>query len=409
MNTYVAARCIFASLAAGCLVSNAGAQTIQPKTSRENYNVAWSGGGSGSEVLQTGFEGFNDAMLGAVGFFKPRASYSFQYGNNLPSMRGSREDSYVQTLVLGLGFRFAERFSFSYSPSYTWYSAEGLEDQIGHAASLSAGWQTGSVGVGLSQSYSAKSAPLVETGEQTYQESWTTSLSAGTALSDTTSADVAFSQSIRNTDEFTDVTTWSGFGWIRKRFSEDLSVALGAGGGYSSIDPGSDLISRQLKANAAWSPTDRLYAEVELGVDYSRLVGSDAGDVANPLYGLNLQYRLTEVTSFSVGARRSVTTSYFSNQYTESARYNFSVTQRLLGRLSLDAGVTLVNNDYVSKRTAEALQRQDEQTAYSLRLSAPIARKFYAALSYNHVQNKSNSARYGLSSDAYGFSLSWQY
>ena len=392
-----------------CISSRAIGQTIQPNSSRENYNAAWVGSENGTSILQTGFSDFSDTVIGAVGLFRPRASYSIQYGNNLPSIRGEREDSYVQKVLLGFGLRFAERFSLSYSPSYTWYSAAQMEDQISHQASLSAGWQTGQFGLGLTQSYTATSEPLVETGAQTYQESWGTTLSAGTAISDTASADVVISQQIRNTDAFADVTTWSGFGWLRKRYSESLTLSVGAGGGYSSIDPGSDLLSRQLKAGLGWTPGERLHIDVELGVDYSKLMGSEVGDVANPIYGLNFQYRLSEVTSFSLGARRSVTTSYFSNQYNESARYNFSVSQRLLGRLNLNLGVSLSDNDYISKSMATANGRSDQQTTYSAQLSTPIWTKFFAAVSYQHVENDSSLARYALSSDSYGFSISWQY
>lgn len=365
-------------------------------------------GGGGWDALSSGFETVTEGAIGVLGFFSPSVNYTLQYGDGIPVLRGDREKSYIHQLSPSLTMTFAERASLRYSPTFTWYSSERLNDRVNHNASLGLASVVGTWSLGLAQSYSRRSAPLVETGQQTDQESWGTSLNAGTPLGSKTSVDLSFSRQSRNTARFTDVVNWSGFAWLRYNFSSALDIAAGAGGDYSEIDPGADISSGNMQGKINWKPGNRVQVGVSAGAKVNRFQGQGRGSIVNPVYRVELGYQVFDATSISLSAHRSVDASYYADELSQSSRYNLGLSQRLFGHYSLGLGVSYMKSDYTLRQPNQVRGgRLDERWSYSATIGTKIFTRTSLSAFMSYSENISASAVFNYSSTMIGLSIGW--
>lgn len=379
-------------------------------TSQPRYEASQVDPQAGTSTLGPAFENVTDPVGSALRFFNPAVNYTLRYGDGISTQPGRRVKSTVHELAPSASFQFAERFMVSYSPSFTWYTSKALEDRSSHRASIMVGGELAGVDVGLSQGYSRSSVPLVETGEQTDQESWNTSLNLSKDIMERSSLEVGINQNIRSASRFTDVISWSSMVWFRHKFITGLDVSAGLGGNYSSIDPGADIYSWQAKGGLNWSPGTRLRLGLTAGVDVSQFRGPGRGSVANPIYGGSAQYQLFEPTSISLGVSRSVSTSFFADEFSENSRYSLGVSQRLLGRLNLGAGVSLSEVDYVGRRESVARpQRSDKRWSYSLQLGGRITDRLSSSVGWQRSESDSSFQEFTYGSSTWSFSLGWRF
>jgi len=335
-------------------------------------------------------------------------SYNLQYGDGLTSQVGSDVKSTVHTLSPRVVANFAERITVSYSPSFTWYSNSALDRHTNHIATASIAGMIDEVSVNGGLNYSSSEDPLVETGRQTKQESWGASASAGFPLTDRTTLDANVSQQTRLTDTFADVRSYSGGLYARYAYTPQLDLSLGGSISHNEVDPGADLLSRQITGRAGWRPGPRLNVDLEVGLDISKMDDSNRGNESNPVYGLNLSYQLFEPTRLSIGGRRSIGASYFADQFSKNTGWNVSVSQRLLTHFSLSAGYDYSTNDYVSKDTGgTAVGRSDTYKSFYAQLGTSFLQHWSAAITYRHGSNDSNVRLFARDTTVYGLSVSW--
>ena len=351
-----------------------------------------------------------DTLAWGLAFLHPSINYSLQYGDGLPSAPGRQVKAAVHQLSPSIRIRLGERWNFSYTPSFTWYSNDELDNNVQHAASLRGGYVLENWQIGLAQSFSASSEPLIETGGQTRQENWGTSLSLSTPLNSRTSLSFGLSQELRFTSRFTDVKTWSGTTSLNYQYTPEIKTGVSVGGGYSSIEPGADQSFQHIKGSLDWSVGGRLALQIEGGLDVRRTSGSNRDALINPIMGASASYRLFEATTASVGVDRTVAPSYFSDQVTESMSYTFGLTQRLLGRFSLSLNASQNETDYVATDTLDpAVERNDSLWTYSAALSTRLLKRLSVSVSWQQTENQSDAPGYALTSTTYGLNLGWQF
>src|SRR5690606_31463128 len=136
--------------------------------------------------------------------------------------------------------------------------------------------------------------------------------------SDKTSFDFSLSQAIQEADALNSSISWSSMNWVNYHWSEKSLIGLGAGGGYTKQDFGSDMTHEQLQARFGWNPGRKLNISVNGGVEFRQFVDSDFDDQVNPLFGASISYAPWEATTFSLSANRSIGSSLLQAQTTES-------------------------------------------------------------------------------------------
>ena len=302
---------------------------------------------SGTSALITPLSGIDDFAAGALGFLNPSISYSIQYGDAIPSAPGQQRKSTTQQLSPSVRARFAEQWILSYTPSFSWYSNDAFTDQVSHSAQLQGTGVIGETDVGLSLIYSRSNDVLLETAQQTKQEFWGTSGSAGYAITERMRLEGSASQQFRYTDFFTDTKTSGATVGLRYKHSEDLNLGLSAGAGYTTMDPGLNYATQDLTANTRWTPSARLSLDLSFGTQLTRFRVDNAKTRAAPTYNASIQYQIFEPTSVSLSASRSTGASYFSSQISDLSQVSIRLSQRLLGRFSLSVSASEVDHNYV--------------------------------------------------------------
>ena len=146
---------------------------------------------TGTSVFNVFSPSAPEAAGKVVRFFTPSLQYTLSYGDNLAAYNGSDADSAVHQLSPSLYIQAAERVVVRYSPTFIWYSSKELQDRTDHTLSASAGAGVGNTDLTVGSSYSRTSLPLVETGRQTLQESWSVNGGANVALGERTNLDLS--------------------------------------------------------------------------------------------------------------------------------------------------------------------------------------------------------------------------
>jgi hypothetical protein len=202
--------------------------------------------------------------------------------------------------------------------------------------------------------------------------------------------------------------------WINYRLTEHLSVGAGLGGGYSSVDTGSNSIYEQIQGRVNWRPSEKLTLGVNGGVEireFTNLPGSS--ELVNPLMGADVSYHVFEPTFLTFTANRSVGNSILPGNLQEAASVSGGISQRLLGHYTLDLSVGYRSTDYKSTLRffghSLELLRQEDYTFVSVGLRTTFLRKGTVSVGYLHGDNESTLRAYQYASDQFSFRLGYRY
>lgn len=342
----------------------------------------------------------------------PFITYAYTYTDGLLASPGQPADSASHTLTPGLRLA-SKHLTFSYTPSFSFYTKGPYDDSINHTASAALNFGYGDWTFGLSHGYSVGSQVLVETARQTDTESHGTSLSAGYRVSDRTSLQFTVSQSISDTSGFNDSKTWSTMNWLNYAITDRTQVGIGAGGGYSDVDAGSDMTYEELQGRVTWRPRPKIDFSLNGGIEVRQFLGEEASDDAvNPIFGVAATYRPFETTSLTFSANRGVAASLFADQITETTSASLALAQRFLERFqgSLAAGVSFIDYQGTSRVRQSVFEgRNDDVVFVSAGLSTAIFKKGSASASYTHSQNSSSLQEYTYDSNTISLQLGYHF
>lgn len=382
--------------------------TINSDVSTTESTSSMGAGLIGNDSFSGSFDEVGDVIVGSLAVLNPSISYSVRYGDGISYGASLRESTTMQQLSPSIRINAAERFTAAYTPSFTWYSSDNLADRVNHRASLKAVGRMGITRISFTQTYSSYSAPLIETAEDTKQAMWGTNVGFATPLGARTNLDLSFGRQSRSTQRFTDVVSWSGFAWLRYRYSQAVGLAVGAGGSYNEVNPGADMYSRDLRTQVTWAPGSKLSVSADFGLNISGFSGSGRGNITSPVYGVAVRYALTSTTVLSVSAHKVVSASYFRDQLTESSRHSINLNQRLFEHFMLNVGVGHSDSQYVN-RLLESSREGPAYTrwSYSARISTRMFDRIGVAAFWQSSENDSAIARYDYGTTIVGMSLHW--
>ena len=273
---------------------------------------------------------------------RPHLLYRISYGNGIQPRPGDPRNTLINELDPGIAIGLGDHWHLDYTPTLRFYSNRSFRDEVDHSVNLNGATTYEDWSFGLSQSYLSSSSPLIETGSQTDQETYSTSFSAGYQFNSDLGLDFSASQNFRfvnsiNTNQpLSDSRTWSATAGLNYLLWPRLSVGLSGTFGYDNLQIGPDMTSEQLQGRINWQPGQKLTFAFNGGFEDRQFLDSGAPDAINPIFGLSIIYQPFEVTTISLNASRSVNVSYFQNQITEATGFSVSLRQRLLGKVYLD-------------------------------------------------------------------------
>lgn len=339
----------------------------------------------------------------------PSASIQHKWVEGLPVAGGERITTRTRTISAAVAADIGPSWSLRYSPRWVSYSSGRLSDSVDHYLSISGAGAFDRWGVQFSQNYTKSSATLIETAQQTDEETFATSLGLGRSLSPNLQFQLGASLNQRYTDIAPDLRSWSLAPSLTRRFTDRLSMGVSVPFSFSEMAGGSDYYSSTATANLDWHATDRISLAAHAGANFTRAAEGAARTLSNPVMGLTADYQLFEPTSLSLGVTRKVSASYLRDRITESLSMDVNVQQRLLGRLYLSVGYSRLENDYEALQVGSTLTRSDTVRVFRANLSTKLSSRFSLSGGFTRSKNSSNQSLFGYSGRQYNCQLSYSY
>jgi hypothetical protein len=188
-----------------------------------------------------------------------------------------------------------------------------------------------------------------------------------------------------------------------------------------------------------WRATDKLTLSIQAGREHRQIHKTGIPKQNTPTFDGSVQWQPFQHTVFTVRSMRSVSPSYFTNSVTENKTWNVDLEQRLLGHLTLNAGVggqkshySGSHTDFIPYFTYEDILdengevigvlttlhytpttvidlRNDSTKTFHLRLSTPFLEKGTFAVIYNRTENFSDQPGFNFTSHQVGCEISYRF
>ena len=336
-----------------------------------------------------------------------KLSYRFAYGDGIQPTPGRQLTTAFQLVSPGVLFDLGKHWNLDYTPGINLYSNKEFRDSVSQSVALSAHvpWQDWVFG--FSQGYQSSSQPLIETGTQTDQETYSTALGATYSFNSRLAVELNASQNIQLTKQFSNSREWSTLDWLNYRPQLKVAFALGVSLGYVDLEQGSDVRYEKLLGRVSLPASEKIDFTISGGADLRHFLGTDIADKLSPTYEVTLNYRPFEVTTFSLNAHRGVKVSSFESQLTESTDLSISLHQRLLQKFYLDIGPGYSFTDYFGTTSGSAVNRSDNYWFVGVRLSCTFLRRGRLAVFYQISENSSNQEGFSYNSSQVGLELNY--
>jgi hypothetical protein len=345
----------------------------------------------------------------------PRVTYRSSYGDGIQSVPGQTSKTLINEFFFDLRLDMGDHWHFDYSPSLHIYSGGSLHNSFDQSLGLQWGTTYQNWTLGLGQTYGLSSAPLVQTGSQTDQETYSTSLTAGYQLNSKISFDIAasqillFAKSVATNQPLSDRRSWSTTDGVNYELRTGLSVGLSAGFTYDDVSASSDMTSEQFQGRVNWRPGGKLALSANGGFEDRQFLNSNQPSSLNPIFGLTATYQLFAQTTLSLSGNRAVAASYFENQITETLSFSGGIHQRLLQILYFDLTGSYSTVDYQATSTTFNASRKDDHISFSASVGCSFLRHANASVFYSWSDNSSNLKGFSFTSNQIGLEVGIAY
>jgi hypothetical protein len=339
---------------------------------------------------------------------RPHAEYTFTYGNGVSTSPGTQRTTAQHDISPGLLLE-TDHISLDYTPSLNYYSNRAFEDHLDHSAYFNAHASLTDWNSRLTQTYSSTQSPLIETGQQTKQETFSTGLAATYQYNEKVSFDLNLNQRIQSAEAFSNSREWSTTDWINYHLTDRTSLGVGAAFGYVDVSRGSDMTYEHALGRISSRITDKLNAEISGGMEIRQYLDQDGSDRLNPILNARLVYNPWQFTILSLAASRTVDTAIFEGYVTETSQLQALLQQRLFGHYFLDVDAGFRTSQFEGGTSPDLAGRSDDLTTVSVALRATVLTRGSASVFYRHSSNSSSLEIYSFDSDQYGFSVGYRF
>jgi hypothetical protein len=346
---------------------------------------------------------------------RPHLLYRISYGNGIQSSPGQKENTVINEVSPGLLLEIGTHWRLDYTPTVQFYSSSQFQNTVNHAVALGGNGSYEDWTFGLSQTYAHSSEPQVETGSQTDQDTYNTSLNAAYALNSEISLTFEVGQDFRfvggtvQTNQLSDTLSWSTTEGLNYQLLPGLGVGPTIGFGYDHEQIGPDMTHEQFQGRISWQAGHKLSFNFSGGFEYRQFLDSNQSSEINPIFNLSLVYKIFEVTTLTLSASESISSSYFQSQTTDTTGVTAGLRQRLLGKLYLDVSGGYSTSSYNATTSGVSANRNDDHSNFTVRLSCPFLKRGSASVYYDWSDNSSNENGFSYTSNQVGLELGYRF
>jgi len=295
--------------------------------------------------------------------------------------RGSREDDFIWAFAPTVGIQVGDMlrgsnyFLLTYTPTFVVFTDHSDNNSVEHAVDLKFVRQTDIWKFSSNfdfMSLNGASDPLRDIsgnpvgeniGERVDRQLYTLGLDYNYKVSDKTSIDLGFSGTGVHYLAFLDTVDLVSQDYLDFAVSDKTSIGLGVGIGYAKTEGSRNQIYEQPLARFRYLATSKLAFEVHGGAEFRQIDGG--GDAVNGIFGLSLDFVLSERTSFNLSGYRNVNPASFeaNSDYTTTG-VRATVAQQVHGKLYANLAIGYENSQYHSIGDNVLLQDRTDDYFY---------------------------------------------
>ena len=361
---------------------------------------------------------------------RPHMLYRFVYGDGILAAPGEAAKTVINQIYPGAQFSLGNNWSLDYTPTINIYSSRLFQNTVDEAVALRGSAVYGDWSFNLLQSYSKTTQPEVETGLQTTEDSYLTSVTASWEMNSKLNLQLGVSQSFIDADEFQSLKEWTVPVWLDYRVTPGLSIGLGPTLGYDGLSASPDETFEEGQGRIQWQPNDKLSIQASGGVEIRQL-GGGAPELVSPVYGASIVYQMLKHTRLTLNVSRSVTPSFFENTVETSTSLSGSLRQDITKKFSVSVNGSYFDNPYqntslqpltvpflnnqpnqvVGPTPSSLLEtvRSDTEWGIEFHLTWAVTDRGTVDVFYSHTENNTGVSVFAYTSTQVGFSLGYRF
>jgi hypothetical protein len=350
--------------------------------------------------------------------FHPHFAYQFLYGDGILSQPGQTQKTALNQISPGIRFDIGRVWQLDYTPTISLYSDPTFKNTVNQYINLFGSTSYDDWKFGLSQNCALTSNPQVQTGQQTDQQEYITTLNAVCQLNSSLSLELGarqdlffLNQSITNSGG--NSLDWSTLDWLDYHWGQNVGTGIGAGVGYTQVEFGSDMTYEQAQARVNWHLARKINLAISGGAEFRQFLDSSGSMLISPVSSASIIYQPFDPTTLTLTGSRTVSPSYFENLVSQIYNVNLGLSQRLLGTLYLGLSGGYSRTQYKASGTPNPtdpnIGRDDDYTSFAVSLNTLIRKRGTASAYYSISRNLSNRAGFSYDSTQVGFQLTWRY
>lgn len=439
MKPYVTKLCaVITALAAGAATRSASQPVLTPPGDTASQVAAPAARGATPGPRQPATAPASPLVVGPVTIL-PHVSYRLMHSDGLLITPGHPLTTYVQDFSPGVLLEAGRQWYLDYTPTWTFYSNRKLRNTVGHSARLYGGVLLGDWRAHFAQGYDSSSGVLIETAEQTRQQTVSTEAGVSRSFGEKFGFEVNGRQELEFIERTNDVFNWSGSAWGHYAVSQHFDVGLGGSAGYIQIYHTPNIVTTSPGAQLTWHPGDKLTVRAQAGLQTARFISGGRSSLHTVSYDATITYAPGTGTTLLATAHRTITPSFFTNNVTENQTWSIALQQRMLQHFQLSIGYDeryahyiLTTRQFISDASMEEikddagnviglikrttltpviifLSRDDAIRTANLRFSTTWLKRGTAALIYRMTRNHSTAPGYSYVSHQFGCEIGWRY
>jgi hypothetical protein len=340
---------------------------------------------------------------------RPFATYQYLYAAGLLAGPGQPTDSSIQTFSPGLFVELGKLWTFTYSPTWTFYSSPLFPNSLSQDAKLMGSTGHEAWRLQFSQEYTRTAQVLIATGTETPQQEFSTAGTFAYDFNDHVGFSLGLTQDIRISSEVPASREWTVPASVHYAVVRGLEMSFGPTIGYVTVNPGFNMAYVRLEGTLSWKVVERLSLNLTGGWEGRKIDGSGGQVIDSGIYSGSAIYVVREGTTLTASASRDLEVSYSVNDINQTTQMNLGVQQRLLRHFYLSLGAGSEKVAYLAIGDNLSTVRSDRFTTQTASLSTTLFGRISLTLEYSRARNLSDATGYGFSSTQTGFVASYSY